>query len=107
VRCYSVNWSSNTTADAILPSKPFGYNNAAAIADPQRLSWVESFGSPSGIWALTDVDRQLCQAPNWGWYGNLPLRPSHGGTGNRLYWDWHVEPVKNPTLVVTNLGYAP
>lgn len=107
VRCYSVNWSVNTSADAILAAKPFGYGNAAAPASPQRLSYIEGFGSPSAIWALTDVDQQLCNAPNWGWFGNLPKRPSHGSTWNRLYWDWHVENVKNPTIVNTTLGYAP
>jgi len=107
VRCYAVNWSVNTSSDAILTSKPFGYNNAAALADPQRLSYIEGFGSPSAIWALTDVDRVLCNAPNWGWYANLPVRPSHGGTWNRLYWDWHVEMVKNPVKVSTTLWYAP
>lgn len=107
VRCYSVNWSSNTSSDAILAAKPFGYGNAAAPAVPQRLSYIEGFGSPSAIWALTDVDRQLCNAPNWGWYSNLPLRPSHGSTWNRVYWDWHVEIVKNPVIVNTTLGYSP
>jgi prepilin-type N-terminal cleavage/methylation domain-containing protein len=107
VRCYSVNWSSNTSSDAILPAKPFGYGNASAPATPQRLTYIEGYGSPSSIWAMTDVDRQLCQAPNWGWYPNLPLRPSHGGSWNRLYWDWHVEIVKSPVIVSTTLGYAP
>jgi prepilin-type N-terminal cleavage/methylation domain-containing protein len=107
VRCYSVNWSVNTSSDAILAAKPFGYGNAAAPAVPQRLTYVEGFGSPSGIWAMTDVDRQLCNAPNWGWYSNLPLRPSHGSTWNRLYWDWHVEIIKNPVIVNTTLGYSP
>jgi len=107
VRCYSVNWSVNTSADAILAAKPFGYGNGAAPAVPQRLTYIEGFGSPSAIWAMTDVDQVLCNAPNWGWYGNLPKRPSHGSTWNRLYWDWHVEIVKNPTMVNTTLGYAP
>lgn len=107
VRCYSVNWSVNTSADAILAAKPFGYNNASAPAVPQRITYVEGFGSPSAIWAVTDVDQVLCNAPNWGWYGNLPKRPSHGSTWNRVYWDWHVETVKTPTLVNTTLGYAP
>jgi len=107
VRCYSVNWSVNTSADAILAAKPFGYGNAGAPAVPQRLSYIESFGSPSAIWAMTDVDQVMCNAPNWGWYSNLPKRPSHGATWNRVYWDWHVETVKSPTLVNTTLGYAP
>ncbi len=80
---------------------------AAAPATPQRLNYIEGFGSPSAIWAMTDVDQVMCNAPNWGWYGNLPKRPSHGSTWNRVYWDWHVEIVKNPTLVNTTLGYAP
>jgi prepilin-type N-terminal cleavage/methylation domain-containing protein len=107
IRCYAVNWSVNTSADAILAAKPFGYANAGAPAPPQRLSYIEGFGSPSAIWALTDVDQVLCNAPNWGWYGNLPRFPSHGSTWNRLYWDWHVEIVKNPVKVNTLLGYAP
>ncbi len=107
VRCYAVNWSVNTSADAILAAKPFGYGNAAAPAVPQRLSYIESFGSPSAIWAMTDVDQVMCNAPGWAWYSNLPKKPSHGATWNRVYWDWHVETVKSPTLVNTTLGYAP
>ena len=107
VRSYAVNWSVNTSADAILAAKPFGYNNASAPANPQRLSYIEGFGSPAAIWALTDVDQVMCNAPNWGWYGNLPRKPSHGSTWNRLSWDWHVEIVKNPVFVNTTLGYAP
>lgn len=107
VRSYALNWSSNTSADAILPAKPFGYGNGAAPAQPQRIQWVEGFGSPAGIWSVTDVDQLLCQAPNWGWYGNLPKRPSHGSVWNRLFWDLHVEIIKNPTFVTTTLGYAP
>jgi len=107
VRCYSVNWGTGTSSDAILTAKPFGYANAAAPSSPQRLSWIESFGSPSAIWALTDVDRVLCNTPNWGWFPFLPVRPSHGSTWNRLYWDWHVEMVKNPVKVNTTLGYSP
>ncbi len=53
------------------------------------------------------MDQVICNAPNWGWYGNLPRRPSHGSTWNRLYWDWHVENVKKPVFVNTPLGYAP
>ena len=96
-----------TAANSILAAKPFGYGNAAAPAVPQRLSYIESFGSPSAIWAMTDVDQVMCNAPNWGWYSNLPKRPSHGATWNRVYWDWHVETVKSPTLVNTTLGYSP
>jgi type II secretory pathway pseudopilin PulG len=107
VRCFSVNWSSNTSSDAVLPSKPFGYSNGSAPAVAQRLSWIEGYGSPSSIWALTDVDQVLCNAPNWGWYGNLPRRPSHGSTWNRVFWDWHVEIVKQPVIVNTALGYSP
>lgn len=107
VRCYAVNWSVNTSADAILAAKPFGYGNGNAPAVPQRLSYIESFGSPSAIWAMTDVDQVMCNAPNWAWYSNLPKKPSHGATWNRVYWDWHVETVKSPTLVNTTLGYSP
>lgn len=105
-RCYSVNWGTGTSSDAILTAKPFGYTGTGA-SQPQRLTWIESFGSPSGIWAMTDVDQRLCNAPNWSWYSELPKRPSHGSTWNRLFFDWHVETVKNPAIVSTTLGYSP
>lgn len=105
-RCYSVNWGTGTSTDAVLTAKPFGYLGTGA-SQPQRLTWIESFGSPSAIWAFTDVDQVLLRTPNWSWYQNLPRRPSHGSVWNRLYFDWHVEAIKNPAIVNTTLGYSP
>ncbi len=105
-RAYCLNWGTGSTADAIVPTKPFGYNNPT-LTPPMKHSQLSQYGPPANIWAMTDVDQQLCQAPNWAWYPFLSKRPSHEVQYNRLYFDWHVEAVKSPQSVVTTLGYSP
>ncbi len=105
-RAYCLNWGTGSTADAIVPTKPFGYSNPT-VTRPMKHSQLSQYASPTDIWAMTDVDQQLCQAPNWAWYPNLSKRPSHEVQYNRLFFDWHVETVKSPPSVVTTLGYSP
>lgn len=105
--CYSLNWGTNTTKDALLPFKPFGYNNPRQ--KERKLSDVINYGSPySSVWAMQDVDQEILNTINWGWYAQLPKKSTHGGAAwNRLYFDWHVAGVKNPDRVNTALTYAP
>ncbi|MBI3881589.1 MAG: type II secretion system protein [Verrucomicrobia bacterium] len=104
-RCYVLNWGTNTTPDALLTNKPFGYPTTGA--KPMKLSEVQSFMAPNLIWATMDADQTNINAPNWSWYPNLPRRPTHGSVWNRLYFDWHVEAVQNPDIVNTTSTSAP
>lgn len=104
-RCYSLNWGTNTTKDALFPYKPFGYPTASQKA--KRMAEVTSYASPSQAWAMMDVDKKLINAPNWAWYVNLPDQPTHLSVWNRLYFDWHVTTVRNPDKVSTAATSAP
>ena len=105
VRSYSLNWSTNNTPDALLPSKPFGYPNPARPI--MQLSQVAQAAPPSEAWVATDVDQVLCNAPNWGWYPNLPPQPSHVLNWTRLYFDWHVAFTTNVDIITTAQPFAP
>ena len=98
---YALNWGVGLTADAILPQKPFGYSAQGGF--PVRSPYnMDDIPNPAATWSVTDVDQQLLQCPNWSWYPNLPKVPSHGGTiYNRLFFDGHVDIVRNPLPVVT------
>lgn len=67
---------------------------------------MDDIPNPAATWSVTDVDKQLLQCPNWGWYPNLPTLPSHGKIYNRLFFDGHVEAVQNPTPVYNSNGDA-
>jgi len=75
---------------------PFGYPSASGTggrgtnAIPKRLKEITT---PSVVWAMTDADQQ--NANDWArFYPYLPVQPSHGTVRNQLFFDWHVETVK-------------
>ena len=77
-----------------LDFRPTGYN--ANGYPPNKMTRVESSGSPSSIWVMVDTDEKgnanIAGANNiW----NAP-EPTHGSTRNYLWFDWHVEPVRVP-----------
>jgi prepilin-type N-terminal cleavage/methylation domain-containing protein len=104
-RCYVLNWGTNTTPDAWLTFKPFGYPTLSAVA--HRLTEIATMTQPASIWAMQDVDKTVANCPNWNWYPNLPDKPTHRPMWNRLYFDWHVSPLDNPNIASTGLTYAP
>lgn len=104
-RCYSLNWTTNTSADAWLPFKAFGYTTP--LLPPHKLTEVSSLKSPSQLWAMQDVDQVIVNAKSWAWYPNLPKAPTHHAVWNRLYFDWHVASVDNPDHATTGLNYSP
>src|SRR2546422_29529 len=55
-----------------------------------RHSQIASFGSPSTIYAITDVDKINITDPTVSWWSDLPYKPVHGNVRNELYFDWHV-----------------
>jgi prepilin-type N-terminal cleavage/methylation domain-containing protein/prepilin-type processing-associated H-X9-DG protein len=75
---------------------PFGYplEGLAEPQRPRRLPELEEYGSPSDLYALTDVDQQNIAADGNPWYDQLPARPVHGRMRNQLFFDWHTEGVR-------------
>ena len=100
--CYLLNTGSNAAPDAVVGFKPFGYNNPA-----QPVHKLTEVTTPSATWAMQDVDKFICNGPNWIWYSYLPDKPSHGAVWNRLYFDWHVQSTKKPDKISTLLTYIP
>ncbi len=72
---------------------PFGYPNPPT--NPLKRSQLEQYGPPSGIFAISDVDKGNVTDPSVGWWNDLPYKPVHGTTRNQLFFDWHTAPVKN------------
>ncbi len=116
--CYSVNWgnggavpggfANGYTADAMLPTKPFGYTSQGLFegllmgvsGGKVRPRYVSEIDNPSATWSCTDVDQNLCNAPGWSWYQQLPKFAAHdGGEVERSFFDGHIETVKNPQRV--------
>lgn len=104
-RCYTMNWSTNTTPDAWFPFKPCGYPTFSA--DTHRLTEMASMSPPTERWLMQDVDKTIADCPNWDWYPNLPSKPTHRPMWNRLYFDWHVAAVANPDIARTGKTYSP
>jgi len=103
---YALNWGTNTTKDAWMPFKPFGYNNPSQ--KEHKLINVLNYGNASMVWVVQDVDKEIIEARNWDWYPQLPNKSTHGGrVWNRLYFDWHVAGEKKPDHATTRLPYAP
>jgi hypothetical protein len=88
-----------------VPFKPFGY---LQLNQPtHKISDLNTLGG-ANVWAMQDVDKSIVQAPNWDWYNSLPTKACHGGSiWNRLYFDWHVDRVKNPEIIKAYTSFAP
>lgn len=104
-RCYTMNWSTNTTPDAWFPWKPFGYPTLSTEA--HRLTEIATMSPSTERWAMQDVDKTVADCPNWNWYVNLPDKPTHRPRWNRLHFDWHVSSVDKPDIARTGFTYAP
>jgi prepilin-type N-terminal cleavage/methylation domain-containing protein/prepilin-type processing-associated H-X9-DG protein len=75
---------------------PFGYpaNGTPAIA-PLKYNAIDSYGSKSQLFAITDVDQAFPGLdPSISWWTDLPNKPVHGAARNQVFFDWHVEAVK-------------
>ena len=86
-----------TNIDSGILTSPFGYPYASPPFNedsdeaPKRLQQI---ASPSLSWALTDVDQENGYSAA-AYYSYLPLTPAHGSVRNQVFFDWHVEAVKN------------
>ncbi len=89
--CYLVNGSIGP--DPNVQVAPFGYPGTSPILYPMKFLSVGCYGSPSSIYALTDVDKgNVNPDPGNPWWPYLPYKPVHGAVRNELYFDWHVAP---------------
>ena len=86
-----------TNIDTGVLTRPFGYPYTLPPFDensdeaPKRLQQI---ASPSSSWALTDVDQENGYSAAY-YYPYLPLTPAHGSVRNQVFFDWHVEAVRN------------
>jgi prepilin-type N-terminal cleavage/methylation domain-containing protein len=70
--------------------RPFGYPiPITKPVPPVRWTTLNSFGGPSTLFALTDVDKANVTDPNVSWWNELPYRPVHDRVRNELYFDGH------------------
>jgi hypothetical protein len=70
-----------------IRARPFGYpQQASSPAKPLRWSALSSYGSPSTIYALTDVDKANASPFVTDW-GELPYQPVHTRVRNELLFD--------------------
>jgi prepilin-type N-terminal cleavage/methylation domain-containing protein len=86
-----VNRNINSLPGPTVP--PFGYpqRGGNATRDSLKLSALDSFGSRSTLFALTDADKLNSPGADNPWYAQLPDEPVHGHYRNRLCFDGHVE----------------
>jgi prepilin-type N-terminal cleavage/methylation domain-containing protein/prepilin-type processing-associated H-X9-DG protein len=79
-------------------SRPFGYpykslpnsNGATTNEPPKKLREIRG---PSTSWAMTDAD-QMNAISLAQYYTFIPPAKAHGKVRNQLFFDWHVEAVK-------------
>jgi prepilin-type N-terminal cleavage/methylation domain-containing protein/prepilin-type processing-associated H-X9-DG protein len=72
---------------------PFGYPSPESA--PLKHSALDGYTPPSQVFAITDVDQALPNLdPTVSWWTDLPNKPVHGNVRNRLFFDWHVQPVR-------------
>jgi len=68
--------------------RPFGY--PAPLTKPLRHSTLSNYGSPSTLYAVSDVDKANVN-PTVSWWAELPYRPVHERVRNELYFDGRAE----------------
>jgi prepilin-type N-terminal cleavage/methylation domain-containing protein len=86
VVCQLVRYNIDSTKTKIV--NPFGYPDPGSFTLPLRTGSLSQYGSPSTMWAMTDVDQlnYSIVPPGLG----PPEKPSHGAVRDVLYFDWHV-----------------
>jgi prepilin-type N-terminal cleavage/methylation domain-containing protein/prepilin-type processing-associated H-X9-DG protein len=88
--CYLLNPNLNPLPGTSVC--PFGYPNP--WQPPLNGTQLAQYGSPVGLFAITDVDKGNVTDPSVGWWSDLPYKPAHGATRNQLFFDWHVAAVR-------------
>jgi len=84
-KCYLLKPFADSPVNQV---RPFGY--PSPFAAPLKAPQLETYGSPSSIFAITDVDKINIPDPTVSWWSDLPYKPVHGDVRIELYFDWHV-----------------
>ena len=85
---------SNDVVNVPFGRMPFGYYTQPSPGS-QKLTTVRTFGPPSSVYALTDLDTNMFR----GWLGGTVAgQPVHGASRNYLFFDWHVKSFKGDNL---------
>lgn len=87
--CYRLNPNVNPLPGN--PIWPFGF--PLPVQQPLKRNQLTGYGSLAELYAITDVDKGNVD-PTVGWWCDLPYAPVHGGSRNRLYFDWHITAVR-------------
>jgi prepilin-type N-terminal cleavage/methylation domain-containing protein/prepilin-type processing-associated H-X9-DG protein len=84
-----------TNINSGIVTRPFGYPNSmlpggAPDAAPKK---IRDIANPTVSWAITDAD-QGNAFTSGRYYPFQPKTPTHGEVRNQLFFDWHVQVVK-------------
>ena len=96
---YIVTWRGTYGGGrVVVDSDPFGYpaSSSGPATQPRKTTYISHYGSPTDVYAVSDVDNQLLTsvgAPINDWGNTLPTS-THTPVHNRVYFDWHVKSFK-------------
>ncbi|MDB6022334.1 MAG: hypothetical protein JWQ04_2191 [Pedosphaera sp.] len=95
---YIVTVTVTNLADDLV-TRPFGYPYDLLPAvypgmTNEPTKHVKQIRNPSAAWAIVDADQENAVSFA-GYYPYLPENKIHGTVRNQLYFDWHVEAVKD------------
>jgi len=82
----------NLTSDVV--TRPFGYPYGSLTGVDEQPKKAHEIRNPSGSWAITDAD-QINAAMQASYYLYIPQARVHGAIRNQLFFDWHVEKVRD------------
>lgn len=90
---YMVTGAFTNGSIVITTNTPFGYTSGQPSGQqvPLSIPQLESIGTLSGIYSLTDADQVNVSNPANTWRSQLPLKPVHGSVRNFSWFDGHVE----------------
>jgi prepilin-type N-terminal cleavage/methylation domain-containing protein/prepilin-type processing-associated H-X9-DG protein len=73
--------------------RPFGYpeRGGNSFRNPLKTSAIDTYGSRSTIFSVTDADKSNSPGEDNPWYAQLPDKPVHGNYRNQLFFDGHAQ----------------
>jgi prepilin-type N-terminal cleavage/methylation domain-containing protein len=81
--------------DPTTSTAPFGYPLGSPPRQPLKTTSLVNLQSPAAAWAVSDIDQAIPSLnPSISWWTDLPSKPVHGSVRNKLFFDWHAEPVR-------------
>lgn len=92
-KVYLLNDDVDTDPGTTTP--PFGYPIGTPAKQPLKVTSLAQLQSPATAWAISDIDQAIPSLnPSISWWTDLPAKPVHGPVRNKLFFDWHSEPVR-------------